>query len=82
MWVDNSVLFVDNNLDTIFRYRDMVWGPEITLFRYPGGTNIDEQRPPGVGGPAPTGWPWTRWGACWSRSTATGASPAPSRTGA
>ena len=53
VWVDNSVLFVDNNLDTIFRYRDMVWGPEITLFRYPGGTNIDEQRPPGVGGPGP-----------------------------
>ncbi|HEX2515850.1 MAG TPA: SMP-30/gluconolactonase/LRE family protein, partial [Chloroflexota bacterium] len=55
LWVDNSVLFVDNNLDTIFRYRDMVWGPEITLYRYPGGTNIDEQRPPGVGGPGPNG---------------------------
>ena len=55
VWVDNSVLFVDNNLDTIFRYRDTVWGPEITLFRYPGGTNIDEQRPPGVGGPGPNG---------------------------
>ena len=26
IWVDNSVLFVDNNLDTIFRYRDTSGG--------------------------------------------------------
>ena len=55
IWVDDSVLFVDNNLDTIFRLRDYPWGPEVTIFRYPGGTNIDQPRPPGVGGPGPNG---------------------------
>jgi sugar lactone lactonase YvrE len=55
IWVDDSVLFVDNNLDAIFRFRDQPWGPEITTFRYPGGTQIDQPRPPGVGGPGPNG---------------------------
>ena len=64
-----------------FRYRDMVWGPEIILFRYPGGTNIDEERPRS-GGAGPQRAGPGRWGACWSRNTATGGSPAPNRTGA
>lgn len=26
VWFENSVLFVDNNLNAIFRYRDQPWG--------------------------------------------------------
>lgn len=55
VWVENSVLFVDNNLNAIFRYRDQPWGPEVTTYRYPAGTPIDQPRPPGVGGPGPNG---------------------------
>jgi gluconolactonase len=55
VWVDDSLLFVDNNLDTIFRLRDHPWGPEVTVFRYPGGTHVDQPPPPGVGGPGPNG---------------------------
>jgi sugar lactone lactonase YvrE len=32
VWWDNSVLFVDPRLNSIFRIRDMAWGPEVTLY--------------------------------------------------
>ena len=55
VWTERSILFVDNQLNAIFRFRDQPWGPEVTTFRFPGGTPIDQPRPPGVGGPGPNG---------------------------
>src|SRR5687767_14409712 len=55
VWIDNSVLFVDNNLNAIFRFRDMPWGPEISTYRFPAGYPIDQPLRPGVGGYGPNG---------------------------
>lgn len=55
VWMENSVLFVDNNLNAIFRFRDQPWGPEVTTFRFPAGFPIDQPRPAGVGGYGPNG---------------------------
>ncbi len=34
VWYENSILFVDPRLNSIFRIRDMWWGPEVTLYDY------------------------------------------------
>ncbi|CAA9250718.1 MAG: Gluconolactonase [uncultured Chloroflexi bacterium] len=55
VWLESSILFVDNQLNAIFRFRDQPWGPEITTYRFPAGFPIDQPRPAGVGGYGPNG---------------------------
>ncbi|HEX2032821.1 MAG TPA: SMP-30/gluconolactonase/LRE family protein [Chloroflexota bacterium] len=62
VWVENSLLFVDNQLNSIFRLRDLPGGPEVTIFRYPAGFPLDQPRPAGVGGYGPNGLALDRQG--------------------
>jgi gluconolactonase len=36
VWYENAVLFVDPRLNSIFRIRDLSWGPEVTLYDHGG----------------------------------------------
>lgn len=56
VWYDDSVLFVDPRLNSIFRVRDQYWwGPEVTLYDHGGHYPLDLTPPPGQSGYGPNG---------------------------
>jgi gluconolactonase len=56
VWYEDSVLFVDPRLNSIFRVRDQYWwGPEVTLYDHGTHYPLDLAPPPGQSGYGPNG---------------------------
>lgn len=56
IWYEDSVLFVDPRLNSIFRVRDQYWwGPEVTLYDHGTHYPLDLAPPPGQSGYGPNG---------------------------
>jgi gluconolactonase len=55
VWYDDAVLFVDPRLNSIFRIRDQVWGPEVTLYDHAAHYPLDLPLPQNQAGYGPNG---------------------------